>query len=91
MYITHTCTCTYTLYSVVQTRDLHFKITKEDNRVHSSGKVRSWKICRKPVGAVAKQFKVFINKRGTIEDRYKGTNMEQIASTSKIICFFNTI
>ena len=27
-------------------------ITKEDNRVHSSGKVHSWKTCTTPMGAV---------------------------------------
>ena len=29
--------------------------TKEDNRVHGTGKVHSWKMCTKPMGVVAKK------------------------------------
>ena len=38
----------------IQTVDL---ITKEDIRVHSSGKLHNWKTCTKPMGAVAKKYK----------------------------------
>ena len=31
------------------------QLTKEDNRVHGSGKVHSWKICTKPMGAVCQK------------------------------------
>ena len=40
---------------ILSTHSNRGPITKEDNRVHGSGKVHRWKTCTKPMGTVAKK------------------------------------
>ena len=56
-------------------------ITKEDSRVQGSGKVHSWKTCRKPMGAVAKKV--------NLEYKRKRDNKEVhgFAGVYTLVCF----
>ena len=56
-------------------------ITKEDSRVQGSGKVHSWKTCRKPMGAVAKKV--------NLEYKRKRDNKEvhSFAGVYTLVCF----